>query len=205
MTYEDHTAETMADAVSDLRYADPADMAGLAALDEATARWAERYPELSEPQKAFAGARDAQWARTRTAETWQTVLTSGTQLAAALRELGDVKLTLCPAHTPRGTCKVALSDDGQCPRAANHVPAPGPVHERLDRWFVFLRARAAEAGASQFISMVGFTYGYALAMLEAGQPELALPKLTWLIHESQPFRHHPDYPGTEDGEPAAAV
>lgn len=123
MSYEDYTAHEVATALESLRYASPEDTAGLSLLDEATLRWAGRFPELSGQQRAFAQARQAQWPRSRSAETWQSVLSRANELAAALRDLGDVELTLCRQQTQWGTCKEALADDGQCPRATAHLPA----------------------------------------------------------------------------------
>jgi hypothetical protein len=75
--------------------------------------------------------------------------------------------------------------------------------EQLDKWFTFLRDRAAEVGTPQFSLMVGFSYGYATAMLDAGREDLALTKLPWLIDEAERFKHHPKYPGRETGTPTA--
>jgi hypothetical protein len=69
--------------------------------------------------------------------------------------------------------------------------------EQIETWFKFLRDRAAEIGTPQFNLMVGYSYGQASALLDAGREDLALTKLPWLINESARFKHHPEYPGRE--------
>lgn len=66
---------------------------------------------------------------------------------------------------------------------------------QLEVWFPFLRDRAEEKGTPEFNLAVGFAYGYASAMLEAGHEDPAQMKVTWLINESEQFKEHPAYPG----------
>lgn len=79
------------------------------------------------------------------------------------------------------------------------------THEQLDVWFPFLRDRAEEKGTAQLNRMVGFSYGYAKAMLETGNEGLAQKKVDWLINESEQFSDHPAYPGRQADASAAPV
>ncbi|MEU3877734.1 hypothetical protein [Streptomyces sp. NPDC029704] len=123
MGYEEYTAAELADALVYVGRGSPEDTGTLSLLDQATLRWSMRHPELKDAHEAFAQARQAQWPRTRSEETWQTVVIRANELAAGLRELGDAVLVLCAEQGEWGTCRRPLGEDGQCPHAAQHLPA----------------------------------------------------------------------------------
>ncbi|MCX4681351.1 hypothetical protein OG413_45425 [Streptomyces sp. NBC_01433] len=122
--FEDCTAAELANALDSVRHGSPENTGILSLLDQATLRWAMRHPELVPRQQAFAQARQAQWPRTRSETTWQTVVASASKLATALREHGDAELRLCQERTGWGTCHLPLPKDGPCRSAAEHLPAP---------------------------------------------------------------------------------
>ncbi|MFD4397289.1 hypothetical protein [Kitasatospora sp. NPDC058478] len=76
------------------------------------------------------------------------------------------------------------------------VPAQwkADLKEEVDRWFVFLRDRSDEGLFSPRENvMLGYAYGYAVAMVEAGAETLAREKLNWLMEQARSFDKHPAY------------
>lgn len=70
------------------------------------------------------------------------------------------------------------------------------LRDQIETWHRFLSARGAEVFSPRGNLMVGFAYGYACAMVEAGMQEPAREKLRWMIRESEKFIHHSEYPVT---------
>ena len=130
---EELTAVELADALTQVRRLPP-DLTGPPAmLDEATLGWCPRYPQLDPAQRAFAQARHRHMSpRTRTERTWQDLLATADALAAALRELGGVRLERCAAPTGWGRCGRALPEQGPCTSGQHTAPAaslpPTGVH-----------------------------------------------------------------------------
>ncbi|GGU39125.1 hypothetical protein [Streptomyces violascens] len=124
---EEYTAAELAGELSAVRHLSPELTGPLAMLDEASLGWTLRYPQLTEAHQAFAQARGRQWPRTRTEQTWQQVVACADNLAAALRELGDVSLERCTQPTQWGTCDRVLPEQGPCRAGQDHLAsATGP-------------------------------------------------------------------------------
>jgi hypothetical protein len=85
----DMTVTQLADELNAVRYLPPELTGPLSMLDQASLRWSIRYPQIQQEQQAFATARQQQFPRTRTEQTWQDVITTAGALADALRRIGD--------------------------------------------------------------------------------------------------------------------
>jgi hypothetical protein len=118
--YEGYTPSELARALDDLHLQAPESVGETYMLHMVTTRWATCYPQLTAPLDRFKQAREAQRPDTRTEEAWRTVLATGKELAAALRELGDVELIRCQEPTYSGECRQPLPPDGQCHWADMH-------------------------------------------------------------------------------------
>lgn len=119
--YSDFTSAELADALERVKGLSPELTGPLSMLDQASLGWTSRYPQLAEPQQAFSQARHKQWPHTRTEQTWQGVVTTAAALAAALHELGDVRLERCTEQTGWGTCGRALPEQGPCRAEKEHL------------------------------------------------------------------------------------
>ncbi|MFJ3182405.1 hypothetical protein ACIPJN_29015 [Streptomyces sp. NPDC086796] len=119
--YDELTAVELAEALTRVRQLAPEMTGPLSMVDEATLGWSLRYPQLTQPQQAFSQARSRQWPRTRTEQTWQEVITTADALAAALRELGDVRLARCAAPTGWGSCRRVLAEQGAPCTSQEHL------------------------------------------------------------------------------------
>jgi hypothetical protein len=119
--YQEFTATELAEALDRVRHLSPEQTGPLAMVDEASLGWTGRYPQLAEPQQAFAQARGKQWPHSRTEQTWQEVVTAASGLAAELRKLGDISLERCTDQTGWGTCGLALPESGACRGAHAHL------------------------------------------------------------------------------------
>ena len=105
----------------------PHNTGGLSMLDEATMAFGRGNPRLASLQRAFADARHAHmrswWtgAQAYSDEAWRTAMNAALSLAAALRELGDVRIARCKRPAGWGTCNLPLDDDGQCRSTLGHT------------------------------------------------------------------------------------
>lgn len=117
--YEDYTANQIADELDQLKHDDPEFTGPLSLIDEATLRWTVRFPQLGTAHWAFAQARGRHnLAAGR--DNWAQILTAATELASAIRPLGDVRLEFCGVRSVYGTCHGQVHN-GPCPRADRHV------------------------------------------------------------------------------------
>lgn len=114
----------LADVLDGVQRQSPELTGPLSMLDEATLGWTWRYPQLTEAQQAFSRARHQQFPRTRTEQTWQEVVATAAALAAALRELGDVRLERCAAPAGWGPCGLVLPEQGPCLGEQEHLASP---------------------------------------------------------------------------------
>lgn len=115
----DSTAIQLADMLDGME-GFPHNTGGLSMLDEATLAFGRKSPHLAELQRVFGSARIAHmnsWSTAEQAysqEMWQAAMDAAHALAAALRELGDVRIARCKRPAGWGTCNLPLDDDGQC-------------------------------------------------------------------------------------------
>lgn len=100
---------------------------GLAMLDEATMAFGRKSQHVADLQRAFANARHAHmrsWSTETQAysdQAWREAMAAAYDLAAALRELGDVRVARCRRPAGWGTCNLPLDDDGQCRSILGHT------------------------------------------------------------------------------------
>ena len=126
MDLKDRTAAELADAL-EVMDDFPHNTGGLSLLDEATMAFGRKSPDVAELQRAFANARYAHMRSYRTEtggysdEAWDTAMAAAHSLAAALRELGGVRIARCKRPAGWGTCNLPLEDDGQCRSSLGHT------------------------------------------------------------------------------------
>ncbi|MEO3976757.1 hypothetical protein [Streptomyces sp. CAU 1734] len=122
--YPDITAVELADQLEAVRDVPP-DLTGpLALLDEASLSWTLRYPQLTEPHRAFAEVRGRLWPHSRTETTWNETVTAASALADGLRELGDIRLERCSEATEEGPCNRVLREGGRCAGSHGRLRPP---------------------------------------------------------------------------------
>jgi hypothetical protein len=126
MSLKDCSAAELADLLDDMeRY--PHNTGSLSMLDEATMAFGNVSPDLAGLQRAFADARYAHMRSYRTetgsysGEAWDAAMTAAHSLAAALRELGNVRIARCKRQAGFGTCNLPLDDDGECRSTLGHT------------------------------------------------------------------------------------
>jgi len=126
MDLKDSTAAELARDL-DIMEDSPHNTDGLSQLDEATMAFGRKSPHLADLQQAFASARYAHM-RSYSTETqgysdqaWRAAMDAAHTLAAALRELGDVRIARCKRPCGRGTCNLPLDDDGECRSTLGHT------------------------------------------------------------------------------------
>lgn len=87
----------------------------LSQLDEKVLKLTSAYPQLSEPHRDFAAARQNVWPAQVTEASWAELLHTAAVLAIAVLALGDVEVRLCQKETLWGTCGTALNPEtGTC-------------------------------------------------------------------------------------------
>lgn len=105
----------------------PHNTGGLSMLDEATMAFGRKSQHVAELQRAFASARHAHmrsWStelQSYSAEAWHAAMDAAHALAAALRELGDMRIARCKRPAGHGTCNLPLDDDGECRSTLGHT------------------------------------------------------------------------------------
>ena len=128
MDIKDCTAAHLA-GMLDATENNPHSTGALSALDEATLAFRRKSPRLAELQSAFGNARYAHMRSYSTAtqgysdQAWDTAMSAAHSLAAALRELGDMRIARCKRQAGWGTCNLPLDDDGQCRSSSGHKDA----------------------------------------------------------------------------------
>lgn len=126
MSLMDHTAAEFADLLDGMEDF-PHNTGGLSMLDEATMEFARVSPGVETVQRAFVTARFAHMQSYRpetgtySAEAWQRAMTAAHSFAAALRELGDMRIARCTRPAGWGTCNLPLPEDGECRSSAGHT------------------------------------------------------------------------------------
>lgn len=119
--YMDLTAAQLADCL-DLVPKFPHNTGALSQLDEATTSYGWKFSdaEVSAAHHTFTEARFRHLHSYRretgnySDESWQQAVAAATELARAMRRLGDVRLEHCQRPTGWGTCGFVLDDDGTC-------------------------------------------------------------------------------------------
>lgn len=120
--FENYTAAELANALDQVQTLNPEYTGPLSMLDEASLRWAIAYPQLKPAQDAFAQARMEMYPIRRTEASVQEMRRVAAELAAQLRTLGQIRLSLCKADSPWGTCNGVLDATGNCRRSHDHTP-----------------------------------------------------------------------------------
>jgi hypothetical protein len=88
----------------------------LSQLDQLVLKLTGAYPQLSQPHRAFAAARQNVGPVQVTDASWAELLRTAAALADAVRSLGDAEVCLCQKQTRWGTCNTALKPDvSECP------------------------------------------------------------------------------------------
>ena len=105
----------------------PHNTGGLSMLDEATMAFGRDNPHVASLQRAFAEARHAHMRSYSSAtcsysdKAWRTAIDAARSLAAALRELGDVRIARCKRPSGWGICNLPLDSDGECRSTFGHT------------------------------------------------------------------------------------
>lgn len=85
------------------------------AMDERILHLLTAYPQLTSAYEAFANARQGIWPRRIDTKSWEVMQRTTSELAAAVRKLGNVNIALCERTTRSGTiCRHALLKTGTC-------------------------------------------------------------------------------------------
>ena len=99
----------------------------LSMLDEATLAFGSKYPAVTGSQREYGRARYAHLTSyspetdAYSDEEWERAIDAAHSLAAALRELGDVRIARCKRPAGWGVCNLPLDDDGQCRSTLGHT------------------------------------------------------------------------------------
>lgn len=126
MSLMDCAATQLADMLDGMEH-HPHNTGGLSMLDEATGAFGDKNPRLAELQRTFGNARYAHkrsWsteAQAYSGEAWSAAMSAAHALAAALRELGDMRIARCKRPAGWGTCNLPLDEDGQCRSTLGHT------------------------------------------------------------------------------------
>lgn len=84
-------------------------------MDQYVLRLLGAYPQLGEAHKAFANARHYISPGVLTDDTWEEMKRVSSELARAIRKLGNINIPLCERPTRYSkTCENALLSNGKC-------------------------------------------------------------------------------------------
>ena len=90
-------------------------MGWFSGVDEQVLNLLEAYPQLHAPHTAFSQARQRIWPALLTNESWERMKQAASELAQAVRELGNIDICICERSTKYGSpCGHALMPNGTC-------------------------------------------------------------------------------------------
>ncbi|MEU5429787.1 hypothetical protein AB0H73_29925 [Streptomyces olivoreticuli] len=114
--YKDVSTAQLAAPLEALPESNPHMTGAISLLDQASMRFAARYPSLADRQRAFSKARAVHWPY-RGMDNWAEVVKAGLELAAALRPLGSAVLDFCDQlwEDHDYPCPGVLDEQGACP------------------------------------------------------------------------------------------
>ncbi|PZT71460.1 hypothetical protein [Streptomyces sp. AC1-42T] len=78
---------------------------------------------------------------------------------------------------------------------AGENPEVETLRADLEKYFAFLRDFSTETRDPALSRMTGYSYGYAMAKLEDGDPAAAAKQLAWMVNRASRHQDAPGYPG----------